>query len=318
MADTAPTTTATPAAAPPLTADGLDRLVKLAAESRGLDIVTVSAPADVKGVPTSIPIGIVHGASPQAVNLSGLFEHYRTKPARKRGVAEATTLDSFIDLIARHKTEHSAVFANTDWRAPSFQAVIDYHLKDSTDPDNLGHRIDYKFPLSEEWKAWIKFDGEPMAQRDFAAFIEDNIGDLASPTEFEETNWTKQFQTTFAAPNQLIELSRGLQVFVASEVKNAITLQTGEGQITFTEEHRDAGGKPLKVPGLFLLAIAPFFMGDQVRVPVRLRYRANGGKLVWAYQIYRPDQHITERVRADLDKVAAGTELPMFEGSPEK
>lgn len=79
----------------------------------------------------------------------------------------------------------------------------------------------------------------------------------------------------------------------------------------------DAAGKPLKVPGVFVLSVAPFFMGEAVRLPVRLRYRADGGKLAWYIVPYRPDLHVTERVRDDLDMVAHGTSLPTFEGSPE-
>ncbi|MFG1246756.1 DUF2303 family protein [Xanthobacter flavus] len=245
------------------------------------------------------------------------IEQFRLKPARKVGTAKALTLESFIALANRHKTEHTAVFADTTWQKPGFTAVIDYHENTSGGPaDNGKHRIHYDFPLSEEWKAWVKLDGEPMSQLDFAAFLEDHIQELCSPTDAEKIALTRDFATTVATPAEVVQLSRGLQVHVASTVKNAHTLQTGAGEIQWEEVHNGADGKPLTVPGIFLLNIAPFFMGEPVRIPVRLRYRVSG-KITWFYQIFRPDSFITERVRDDLDKVRQETSLPAFEGAPE-
>ena len=64
-----------------------------------------------------------------------------------------------------------------------------------------------------------------------------------------------------ATPAQLIQLSRGLQVNVSSVVKNIVNLASGEASIAFDEQHTDGDGQPLKVPGIFMLSIAPFFMG---------------------------------------------------------
>lgn len=159
-------------------------------------------------------------------------------------------------------------------------------------------------------------NGEPMKQEQFAYFLEDRVAELSAPTDHEKVTLEQQFATRIATPAQIVELSRGLQVHVNTRIKNATTLQTGEGQIQWEEAHNDADGKPLKVPGLFMLSIAPFFMGEKVRIPVRLRYRA-GNPLVWFYQIYRPDQFITEHVRNTLAEARARTELPAFEGVPE-
>jgi Uncharacterized conserved protein (DUF2303). len=308
-------------------ADAIKELTALAAQARGIDIAVIKAPEGLRGVPAEAPVGIRHGTQPEAFSLASLFEAYRTRPAAKKGTATALTLRSFIALTNRHKTVHSAIFADTSWRAPSFTAVIDYHelhieAGDEAavvvgQPDNGKHRIRYDFPLSEEWKEWIKFDGERMGQGDFAAFLEDRITELSSPTDAERNALERDFATRVATPAELVTLSRGLQVNVEAQVKNAVTLQTGEGQIVWEETHKDADGKPVKVPGIFLLNIAPFFKGEKIRIPVRLRYRPAGGKLTWFYQIYRPDQYVTERVRDDLLTVAAETGLPTFEGAPE-
>ncbi|RLP80641.1 DUF2303 family protein [Xanthobacter tagetidis] len=254
----------------------------------------------------------------QIVGLKSHIEQYRIRPKLKTGTAKALTLQSFIDLALRHKTAHSAVFADTTWQKPGFTAVIDYHeAAEGGAADNGKHRIHYDFPLSEEWKAWVKMDGEAMSQLDFAAFLEDHVMELSSPYDTEKSELEREFATTVATPADVVQLSRGLHVHVASAVKNAHTLQSGAGQIQWQEEHQTADGKPLTVPGIFILSISPFFMGEKVRVPVRLRYRTANSKIIWFYQIYRPDVHVTERVRADLDIVAEQTGLPCFEGTPE-
>jgi len=309
-----------PLPSPAFTFEGntIDKIAELSVAGAGVTITTIKAPDDLVGVPKEIPIAIRHGETPEVIDLSHHFEKYRNFPGFKRGTAKALTLDSFIELTNRHKTKDSAVFADTNWQKPTFTAVIDYHVNESGGAaDNGKHRIHYAFPLSEEWTAWNEKNGAPMEQADFAAFLEDRIAELASPEGNEKKELEQAFSTTVATPAELVQLSRGLQVNVEAVVKSAVTLQTGEGSIQWEETHRDHNGQPLKVPGIFLLSIAPFFMGEKVRIPVRLRYRKQGTRLVWFYQLYRPDLHVTNRVRADLSRVASATELPTFEGTPE-
>ncbi|MBZ9822305.1 DUF2303 family protein [Mesorhizobium sp. CA4] len=300
-------------------AAGLDvkALAQLGADASAIEIATLPAPEGLAGVPKQIPVALINGKSPEARNIAGLFENFRLFPARKAGQAVAQTLESFCELTNRHKTENSAIFADADWRHPSFTAVIDYHQKAGTQAAFGKHRVHYAFPLSEEWKKWIDMDGEAMKQAEFAYFLEDRVAELSSPTEHERVTLEQQFQTKLATPAQVVELSRGLKVNIDTKVKTATTLQSGEGQIAWEETHNDAEGKPLKVPGLFMLNIAPFFMGDKVRIPVRLRYRPAGPMIMWSYQIYRPDQAINEHVRNALAEARDKTALPTFEGTPE-
>lgn len=291
---------------------------QLGTKANGAEITILKKPDGMLGVPNEVPVGLLRGESPEFESVAGHFENYRTHPARKSGTAQVQTFESLVSLTQRHKTANSAVFANMEWRNPSITTVVDYHEDLSGGlADNGKHRIHYPFPLSDEWKAWVEKDGQMMKQADFAWFLEDRIPDLASPTEEEKIRYERDFNLTFATPSQVVELSRGLQVFVDTKVKNTVTLQSGEGQISFEETHNDASGKPLKVPGLFMLSVAPFFMGDKVRMPVRLRYRPVGGQLNWFFNIYRPDLFITEHVRHALFDVRERTGLPVFEGRPE-
>lgn len=297
---------------------GLARLALAAKQINGVELIEVTLPdGPQSGLPSSLPVAVQHGENAGVSSVKKLIEEWRFRPERKSGTAKAQTLEAFIALSARHQTTHSAIFADVNWKAPKLTTVIDYHQSDNGTPDFGRHRVDYQFPLSEEWQAWIAKNGQGMSQESFAAFIEDHIAELSAPTDAETATATRDFATTVANPAELIQLSRGLQVHVSSKVKTSVTLQSGEGQIAWEESHNGTDGKPIKVPGMFILAVAPFFMGEVVRIPVRLRYRVKEGVTVWFYQIYRPDMHITERVRHDLRDAKDATGLPTFEAQPE-
>lgn len=267
------------------------------------------------GLPPIVPIAF-DPSTGRPVSVRPLIEEYRTAPPEKRGTATALTLDALIDLTNRHKTPDSAIFAATDWRKPAFVTVVDYHpLAGGT--ANAKHRIAYAFPLSDEWKAWIAIDGKPLDQGEFAAWIEDRIADLTTPTADERGDLEATFSTRMATPAELMTLSRGLAVMVEAKVEKMVTLQSGAAQMTFVETHKDAAGGALTVPGLFMLSVAPFVGGERVRIPVRLRYRLAGGSVKWHFAIYRPDFYVSERVVDDLAKARNSTGLPTFEGSPE-
>lgn len=306
-----------PAALSPFEFD-LDTAAKLGTKAAGIEIVALKTPDGIAGVPAEIPVALRRGDDPAINSVATLFETYRQFPQRKTGQAVALTFETFCDLVNRHRTDHSAIFADTAWRNPAITAVIDYHEnKNGGQADNGKHRIHYAFPLSDEWKAWNEMNGQAMKQEEFAWFLEDRVAELSSPTDHEKATYEAQFAATIATPAQVVELSRGLKLTVDTRVKSAVTLQSGEGQIAWEETHNGADGKPIKVPGLFMLYIAPFFMGDKIRVPVRLRYRIKEGATTWFYQIYRPDLAITEHVRDTLAEARARTELPTYEGKPE-
>lgn len=305
-----------PITADPMTqTDHIDAIAKLAREAAGVEIVPL--PLGGKGLPEHAPIAKRHGERPEFDSLKRLAEEWRLYPERKTGTALVDTLQSFIDLTNRHKTADSAIFANTDWKAPALTTVVDYHKAEGTDAQWLKHRIHYAFPLSEQWKTWVAMNGKPMNQSDFAQFIEDNIADLSSPEVMEVTDFEAKFATKIATPSELVALSRGLAVHVASKAVSSVVLQTGEGQIAWDEAHQGADGKSLKVPGLFMLQIPLFHMGEAQRVPVRLRYRVREGATSWFYQIFRPDVAVTERVLEDYEDAMKATTLPGFIGKPE-
>ena len=268
------------------------------------------------GLPASVPIVIRGGKAPAFESVKKLFEEWRTAPDRRRGTAKVATRASFIDLVCRHKTADSVLFASTLWPSPHIMAIVNYH-KIGGDADNADHRIRYEFPLTEEFKLWCEKEANPMGQAEFAHFIEDNIADLSVALESEVAKFEDLFKTKFAIPTDMIALSRGLRVNVEEKVSGHFMTQSGEAEIKFSTEHKGSDGQALIVPGLFMLSLPVFLDGQDVRIPARLRYRIKDGQVVWTYHLYKWRDALRERVVADLAIAQQQTGLPAYEGAPE-
>ncbi|WP_164982664.1 DUF2303 family protein [Leisingera sp. NJS204] len=84
----------------------------------------------------------------------------------------------------------------------------------------------------------------------------------------------QQIEGRYGQLTQLLQMSRQFQVYETSDL--ALVSDTGEGEIQFLNEHKDAAGQPLKIPKLIIIAIPVFMGGAAYRMPVRLRYRKAG------------------------------------------
>lgn len=251
-----------------------------------------------------------------------LFDSYRDGPRFRRGTAKFTDLASFVAHANRFKDKDSALFAAISTE-PSLTSVLDYHRAGADEDPRFGkHRGVYSFPLSEEWLAWAGQNGKSMAQVDFAAFVEDRILDIADGGAALDRAkaFAEALSCSFASPQKMLELSRGLSVRVDSAVKNAQNLATGEAQILFETKHTDEVGAPIKVPTAFLITIPVFKNGAAYQIPARLRYRvnANAGRVTWSYELYRADRVLEHAVTEACDAAVKETTLPLFRGTPEE
>ncbi|MFG1332062.1 DUF2303 family protein [Xanthobacter autotrophicus] len=310
--------------APPLAFAGaiegpaVEKIAELAREASKPEILYIPSAGLGRGLPERVPV-LWDRHAQVVIPLVG-HVLAAMPPLERSGTATVTTLASFIDLVNRHKDEGSVVFSKSEWPKPKLTAVIDYH--DTKNTARLGkHRIVYPFPVTDEFTTWIDGDSKPMDQVKFAAFIEEHAAELASPFDGEKSLFEPLFKTRFAPPNELIDLSRSLEVFEGAQVKQGVRLQTGERQVIFNTEHTNAAGEKLDIPGLFIVSVAPFLAGDSpvepVRIIARIRYRISGGNIAWSYQLYRWQDVMRERIQIDLARVGKDTALPVFEGEPE-
>jgi hypothetical protein len=300
--------------------DVLDRIVELGQESRDVQLHEIEAPDGVYGIPAKVPVLVKYGPHPSVLCVADFFEPYRSAPPRRAGAAKVTTLQSFIDLVNRHSDEHSVVFAQTEWPATQLLAVIDYHQTDGS--ARFGrHRIVYDFPITEEFSAWMQANGKWLEQAAFAEFLEEHAKEVAAPFDTEKTEYEPLFKERFAAPNELITLSRSLEIYVGQKVKRQERLQTGERTILFETSHTNEKGDPVDIPGIFMVSVNAFVASTErpmIRIPARLRYRVSGGEIKWGYQLYRPEFWLRAQVQNDLAEVATATSLPTYEGAPEQ
>jgi uncharacterized protein YfdQ (DUF2303 family) len=254
-------------------------------------------------------------------SVKRFVDEYRTVPERKVGTAYMHEPESFVNHVNRMKDEHTALFATVDRTNPKVTAVYDYHQIDGS-PRFGQHRAIYPFPLADEWKAWLARNGfkNVMDQRTFSEFLEDRAPDLcpANLAGKRTQEYVDALECAIATPGQIIALSRELSVRVEQTVVNNVRIGSGETQMQWKEEHKDLNGEALRIPGAFLIAI-PIFSGGEANVlPVRLRYRVrDGGKVFWFYDLALVDLLFREAVNAELAKIHAGVELPIYIGSPE-
>jgi uncharacterized protein YfdQ (DUF2303 family) len=254
-------------------------------------------------------------------SIKKLLDEYRKSPERRRGTATVSDLESFTALVNRFKDGDSALFADRSATSPSLLAVLDYHRAGGEGAPRFGdHRVSYPFPLSVEWQAWQKFNGEVLSQAQFAEFIEDRLADAIDPAGALEgaSKFSKLLGCTFASPQKLLEVSRGLSLHVDHRVSSHLSLATGETQFVFSESHLDKADQPLKVPGAFLLAIPVFRLGTVYQVPARLRYRHSAGKVTWSYELYRHDAVFEDAIGAACEEAKKATDLPLYGGTPER
>lgn len=252
------------------------------------------------------------------------FDAWRGKPLRLSAAPTITDLGSLIDYTNRYKDGNSVVFANDDRTAPSITSILDYHL-DGGPRDEAArhgnHRAIFPVPLSDEWKAWTKLNGQQMSMANFAAFLEDHIVDVLPDGLIELSDEQKRFvealggRGRIAEPAKLMELATGLQVFTKGELQQAQRLASGEGQLTIRESHTDARGDDLIVPSLFVIAIPVFRNGERYQIMVRLRYRVTGEGLKFFYELWRSDLVFDHAFDEAVSRVRSETSLEVYRGS---
>ena len=263
------------------------------------------------------------------------------KPARRKGTAKLTDLHSMIDWTNRFKGETSVLFANPDMSAPTLTCIADYHGAGPVSLDNATgdptashcqHRAIYDFPLSEEWKTWMRISGKMLEKDDLGEIIEANAKDIMDPTpailsgkeDDKNEAWenrlirtAQQIEGNFGQLTKLLQLSKQFQVHETSNLTIVSNRDTGEGEIQFVNEHKDSAGQPLKIPNLIIIAIPIFLGGAPYRMAVRFRYRKTGGNIKFILTLYNPEKSFEAAFSEAVTEATEATELLTLMGKPE-
>ena len=268
-------------------------------------------------------------------SVKKFLDEYLPTPERRVGIATLQDIASFIAWTNRHKNTDSVLRCLLDPKAPSLHAVIDYHQQGpalAPGPDGRARwcrfGATYPLPLDKRWQEWTAISGQPLSQTKFAAFLEDHILDLISPTNSQDgegrpSDTAPPEVRRFLAmnggrcgePADVVALSKGLEVYADTKVSEKVNLQSGETQFTFEEKHRGAPDAVV-VPQIFLIAIPVFNLSDAFyRVPVRLRYRVVENKLLWFPTLWQAEEVFDKAVRDAAEVAQDKTDLPLFYGT---
>lgn len=282
-------------------------------------VTTIEHPLD-----SDIKVPVILDKDGFSVVSKASLAEYLDHPERRTGTAAMTRLESFIEHVNRFKNGDSVVFAKDDRNAPGLTAVLDYHDAGAAGTPRFGkHRTTFHFPLSDEWKIWNKFNGQKMDMREFAEFLEERVNDIDTVESRDDLNEDIQRfigatgLDRIASPSRLIELSRNLQIYENSNIKQVQNLASGEGVLRFESEHTDAAGAPVDVPGLFIICIPVFAHDGYYRIAARLRYRKTGEGIVFWYDLWRTDLVFDHAFDQACARVKVETELPLLVGAPE-
>jgi len=279
-------------------------------------LVDISEPAKGTAQVLLVPNGM------NAVSINEYLDKNLLLPKRRKGTIKTQRLTSFNDVTNRFKNESSAVFAAATVSEQVINAsvttILNYHPANgvNTDAQHGDHRVEYNFPVSKELLFWLSNNGKAMTQADFALMLEERINEMTVATDADR-DAILNLSPKFAEPLEILELSKRLTIYSEEATVQSVNLSSGEKEIRFSSEHKDAQGKPVKVPDFFMIRV-PLFTGEKEhRIAVRLRYRKAGAGVLWYYDLYRLDVVFQTAFEQALEAVKKETGLPLFLGSPE-
>jgi uncharacterized protein YfdQ (DUF2303 family) len=225
-------------------------------------------------------------------------EAFLEAPIGKTGKTKHRTADSFNRYVNTHKTPGTAIYA--DIETGEIEAFLDDHAPADGDPGWGRHRAELTVTHSREWNYWVDKDGEWQNQTDFAAFIEEGLPDVISPSGAD-----------------LLELATSFQAKSGASFSTAVRLGNGETQLTYIEEIQGTAGRSgqMTIPDEVVVALRVYEGLTPQHVTAKFRYRVNGGHLAIRLQFLRIDEVQDEAFRNVLAAVATATDIEPYEGS---
>jgi len=221
---------------------------------------------------------------PDGYKLEEVTEKVRNALAiryRPKGVARLKDCASFI-TYAQEQNASEAGYIYADPDSSTITAVFNDFRHVST-PGWQDHRAIFKAEHTEEFARWLSASGKQFGQTEFAEFIEDNFADIDP-----------------AAAGLLMTVATTIQAGTNIEFKSARRLDNGQAQLVYNEViDAKAGfdGQAL-IPRTFALGLRVYKNGPGYKLNVRLKYRLNGGKVTFTYELDRP-RNVIEQAFSD-------------------
>lgn len=246
-------------------------------EQEHINIAQTAAALATAGLDTRIIENAPFVLIPPGYTLSSL-ENLLPRPNRITTNPTFVSLESFIRYVNEFK-DQSRIFISPGGNA---LAMLDAHTKEG--PAWQSHSATFKVTYSDRWTRWDQAARKTMTQRQFAEFVEDNLGDFLSPNG-----------------GTMLDISKTLQAEQNSTFKSGIRLENGDVQLTYEKTTVSRAGQKgeMEIPSQFSISI-PILENEPPRpVEVRLRYELQEGKLVLTYEILRRTA-LLEEVRRSI------------------
>lgn len=233
------------------------------------------------------------------------LENLLPAPTRKYANVATTDATSFIDYLNKHAVKGvSTIYASVDTEKSFCHliAVIDdnaeiiAHWRD--------HTCFFTPKQSVEWGRWLGKNKTPMKQVEFAAWLEDNLPDIASVSNMP-------------TGAEILAMALAFEANSEKRLRSKINLQNGGVRFEFVEDEDKDTRTSMEVFQRFTLGL-PVFDGSKDAYPIeaRLKYRDKGGELTFWYELIRPDRVFKTAVTDELSNIKQGTSLEVLYGDP--
>lgn len=219
---------------------------------------------------------LVTGERGQFDDLESLLR----KPTRIRLREEIRVFQSFLDTLKdRLDPESATVYTNyidkSKFDSFTFRAVANDCRKGAEWRNDF--QFDWRGSFTKDFRDWLQYDQREMSQEELGLFLDQHIGNIFQDENFARQGFPSQmevfnFVTTLEADKN-VKFSRKVNI-QNGDVSTSIEINDGENE-----------KQKLKLNEAFMIAIQPFEGFEFYTVKVKLRFKNNGGKIVFTYDI---------------------------------
>ena len=262
------------------------------------------------GIGAETPVGgntpyVLHRSDYKVTTLESCIHNDRSaRPYRVKQTVEVWDAVSFIAYFQDFRDSCSRVFA--DVNAATVTGILDYHeyqtgenaVVTHPNPRWGSHRLALSLKKSPEWILWTSQNKKVMDQDTFATFIEDNAPDIVRP----DAATMKEIASDLHETHEMTFAGKA-------------TSPNGSQKINYTQENKSTFGKSnADVPEAFTVAIPVYVGGGLVQLTARLRWRVNGGKVSFWYDLLRADQAERAAFDATRSQIQDGIGIGILSG----
>jgi uncharacterized protein YfdQ (DUF2303 family) len=199
------------------------------------------------------------------------LEEFQERPNRiyeNRVFADVTSLAGY---LGRFETDDSVGFASASSR--SINVVIDYHTAEEGSggdalPSHGDHLAGFRARYSEPYKAWRDLHSKGgIRQKAAGEFLEDRAQDVKRPE-----------------PADIMDMVMNFEALKKVDFKSSTRLRDGSVQFVYVEETEARG--QVTVPEHLTLFVPVFDGMDPQEIRVRIKFRIEEGRLLFAFEIH--------------------------------